>query len=335
MKKITLALPISLAFLVAIFFQSMTAFAIDPAEVEKALHGAGAVGWIHGAVAERDLYVFTYRNPDDFFDYLELSLVPADETINSVLKTLDRHDQVRIKGSFLSNPSPQKHIEVTAIEIVKKFTPGTGAGDYDHEAKIPEELKSITEADFLVHAIAGDGHILVVEFKDAIVPVYVKNAALAQDLFRGDIVHLKFRLQSSPKTPTHVRLNETADNPVQIVESIRAIHGKPADIEGALIMFPKSPEIIFNVFAVQQILPNGLKRQFTLVNFESPGAFAKIRAKLQAAWDRHPGEFVNGRNKLVSTRIRVRATGTFNEIDPNQANPQVLLIDENSITLSE
>jgi hypothetical protein len=34
---------------------------------------------------------------------------------------------------------------------------------------------------------------------------------------------------------------------------------------------------------------------------------------------------VSGRNKLISTKIRVRATGTFNEIDPNQANAQIVL----------
>ncbi len=108
-----------------------------------------------------------------------------------------------------------------------------------------------------------------------------------------------------------------------------------AVIEGALILFPKSPEIIFNIFAVQQELPDGLKRQYTLVNMEDPEAFAKIRAKLQAAWDKYGKEYVNGRNKFVSQRIRVKATGTFNQVSANQANPQVFLKNADAIEIIE
>ena len=54
--------------------------------------------------------------------------------------------------------------------------------------------------------------------------------------------------------------------------------------------------------------------------------FAAIRKKMQDAWDAAgEGSAVSGRNKLVSTRVRVRATGTYNEIDPNQANAQIVL----------
>ena len=52
------------------------AFAVDPVEIEKLLKSTGVEGWIHGSVENRDLYVFTYRNPGNFFDYLNMS-VPA------------------------------------------------------------------------------------------------------------------------------------------------------------------------------------------------------------------------------------------------------------------
>jgi hypothetical protein len=103
-----------------------------------------------------------------------------------------------------------------------------------------------------------------------------------------------------------------------------ALHGKPADLEGALVLFPQSPQVRFNVFAVLQELPGGLKRQFTLADFTSPAVFADIRAKLQAAWDAAPAA-VSGRNKLVSQSVRVRVKGTFNEVDTSQANVQILL----------
>ena len=100
-------------------------------------------------------------------------------------------------------------------------------------------------------------------------------------------------------------------------------------------MFPKSPEIQFNVFAVQQPLPSGLTRQYTLVNMVDPGVFSQIRAKLQKAWDSYPKSYVNGRNKLVSTKIQVKASGVINDVDPSQANPQILLKSADDIQIIE
>ena len=60
----------------------------------------------------------------------------------------------------------------------------------------------------------------------------------------------------------------------------------------------------------------------------------EIRRKLQDAWDAAgPGAAVSGRNKLISTKVRVRAKGTFNEIDPNQANAQIVLSGVDSLEI--
>jgi hypothetical protein len=321
--------------LVIMACQAQPARAVDLGQIEKDLSAKGVEGWIHGAVSDRDLYVFTYRTPGNFFDYVEMSLVAEKPEIAAKLPTLNRHDRVRIKGSFLKNPSPQKHISVDSLEVLEKYESGEKSEPYEHEAKLPGDLLNTTSGDFLVHAIGGEGRILVVEFKDQIVPVYVKKPELTKNLFRGDLIQLHYKIQDRPDSPTHLNLDDSAVEPVKVLESITSLHGKPAVIEGALIMFPKSPEIIFNVFAVQQELQSGLKRQYTLVNFEDPAAFAKIREKLQAAWDKHKGETVNGRNKLVSLRIKVKATGTFNEVDPNQANPQILLKSAASVEIIE
>jgi hypothetical protein len=327
-------------FLILGLALSLNANAIDLKEVEKQLTTTGVEGWIHGSVADQGLYVFTYRSANDFFDYVEMSLVapdlvPGKPDIAKQLKTLTRHDKVRIKGSFLDNPSPQKHISVTSIEILKPFQNPYPSDPYQHEAKLPDDLLNKSTATFLIHAIAGDGHILVAEYKDSICPIYVKNADLTKNLFRNDVVQLNFKIAKDPDHPMHLRLLENAPEPVKVLDSIQAKHGKPAVVEGALILFPKSPEIVFNVFAVQEQLPEGLSRQYTLVNFEDQAVFAKIRGDLQKAWDKYPGEYVNGRNKFVSKRIRVRATGTFNEVSDSQANPQILLKTVDSIQIIE
>lgn len=314
---------------------SACAHAVDLKEVEQKLTTTGAEGWIHGASPSQGLYVFTYRNPKDFFDFVEMSLVSRKSEITKQLETLNRHDKVLVKGVFLDNPSPQKHIDISSIEVTKKYTSPYPVPAYEHEARLPDELLNKTSGLFLVHAIAGDGHILVVEYKDSIVPIFVKNGDLAKNLYRGDLVQLNFAVQEYPDRPTHLYLDESNPKALQIVESIRSKHGKPGAVEGTLVLFSKSPEIMFNVFAVLEPLPEGLNRQYTLVNFDDPDTFSKIRAKLQAAWDKYPGEYTNGRNKLLSKRIRVKATGTFNEIDPSQANPQILLKTVDSVEITE
>jgi hypothetical protein len=322
--------------LIGVFAFSATlcgsAFAVDMKEVEKELTSTGVEGWIHGSVETQGIYVFTYRTPGNFFDYVEMSLVSDSPAIMKQLGTFDRHDKVRVKGAFIAdNPSPQKHIMISSVELLTKYTQPYPVEPYQHQAKIPDDLLGKNSATFLVHAIGGDGQILVVEYKDVILPIFVKNGALAKNLFRGDLVQLQYKIQKYPNEPVHLNLDPTASQPVQVLESIHAQHGKVVTLEGDLILFPKSPEINFNVFALKQDLPAGLSRQFTLVNFDSPDVFAAIREKLQAEWDKFPGAYVNGRNKLVSFRIRVRATGTINEIDPSQANPQILLGSADSV----
>ncbi|MBC7396537.1 MAG: hypothetical protein H7333_03760 [Bdellovibrionales bacterium] len=315
---------IILIFLNVLVF-TPAALAVDLIQIEKDLAGNGVQGTIHGAVEAQGLYVFSYRSPTDFFDHVEMSLVSDDAELSHQLETLNRHDLVLIQGSFLKNPSPQKHILLSSLKVVKKFDSGYPVDPYHHEAVIPDELLHLNTAIFLVHAVAGDGHVLVTEYKDSIVPFYVKNAALTRNLFRNDLVKLKFVAQENPGQPLHLLLDDNDPSPLVVIESIQAIHGKPGTIEGALVLFPQSPEIIFNVFAVDQPLDGGLKRQYTIVNFEDPALFKAIRDALQAAWDRHAGEYVNGRNKLVSTRVWVRVSGVFNEVSANQANPQILV----------
>ena len=324
-----------LTILAALFALSSLAQAVDLHEIEEKLTTTGVEGEVHGASPTLGIYVFNYRNPNDFFDYLEMSVVSDSPEVMKQLATLGRHDRIKLKGAFLHNPSPQKHINVASLEIVKKFQSSYPVPAYEYEARLPDELIHKDNGTFLVHALHADGHILVVEYKDAVMPIFVRNAELTKNLYRGDLIQLSISLQEYPDRPSHLKINETAAQPVRVLESVRAKHGTPVTVEGALILFPKSPEIKFNVFAVLQTLPEGLKRQFTLVNFDSPEAFKQLREALQKSWDKFPGAYVNGRNKLVSTRIRVKATGTFNEVDPNQANPQILMKSLESIEIIE
>jgi hypothetical protein len=310
-------------------------YAVDLNQVESQLKGAGVVGWIHGSVESQGIYVFTYRNPQNFFDYVEMSLTTTDPVIQKKFADLSRQDQVNVKGSFLPIPVPQKHIDVTSIDLVKKYNSGYATDPYQHQVKIPDDLLHQTTATFLVHAVAAGGSILVVEYQDAVLPIFVKNANLTKNLYRGDVVSLSYGIQSYPNQPVHLTINESATGAVTVLDSIAALNGKPASIQGRLILFPKSPEIKMNIFAVEAPMPAKLLRQYTLANLDNPQVFNDILLKLQAAWDRHPGAYVNGRNKLVSRGIQVKVTGTYNEVDPSQANAQIILKSADDITVIE
>jgi hypothetical protein len=298
---------------------ALAACAPLPVKLERALEAGRPVeGEIHGAYPELQQYVFTYREPDDFFDFVEVSLIPATPEVAEQLATLRRHDRVRIQGERAENRSAQMHVEVSAVEVVRKYEASPEVPSYEYEASIPQDLRGKDSELFLVHAVNAGGAVLVVERGDVVVPVFVRRPELTRNLARNDVVRLRYEIRERPNRPVHLELADVP-NPVEVVDAITPLHGQPADIEGPLVMFPRSPQVL-------QELPGGTRRQFTLVNFDDPAKFEAIRDKLQKAWaEAGDDAFVSGRNKLISTRVRVRAKGTFNQIDPNQANAQIIL----------
>jgi hypothetical protein len=305
-----------------------------PAKLEREIAAGRAVeGEIHGAYPDLELYVFTYRDPKNFFDFVEVSLIATTPEVAAQLATLRRHDRVKIAGAIADNRSNQTHVELRSLEVVRKYEASPEVPRYDYQASIPGDLRGKDNELFLVHAVNAGGTVLVVEREDVVLPVYVRRPELTRDLARNDVVRLYYDVRSRPDRPVHLELKDV-ERPVEVVDSVMALHGKPASVEGALVLFPKSPQVQFNVFAVLQELPGNAQRQFTLVNFDSQEAFAAIRKKLQDAWDAAgPGSAKSGRNKLISTKVRVRATGTYNEIDPNQANAQIVLESADSLQI--
>jgi hypothetical protein len=236
-------------------------------------------------------------------------------------------------GSIADNRSNQTHVELTSLEVVRKYEASPAVPPYDYQSSIPDDLRSKDNELFLVHAVNAGGTVLVVERGDVVLPVYVRRPELTRELARNDVVRLYYEIRSRPEEPVHLQLKDV-ETPVEVIDSVMALHGKPASLEGALVLFPKSPQVRFNVFAVLEELPGGMQRQYTLVNFSGDDTFAAIRKKAQDAWDAAgPNSAVSGRNKLISTKVRVRVTGTYNEIDPNQANAQIVLDSADSLEI--
>lgn len=330
MFQLAMALSVALGV-----FITTAAHAVSLEEIDRGLQSpAGIEAEIHGVASENGYYVLAFRDPGDFFNFRLVSLVanhlnPDFQKIQDSFKALGRHDLVRVKGRLNDLiTSPQPHALIDELTVVTKFVnPYPQVPPYQRATTLPDALLQRDEAVFKVHALFENGQVLVVEFGDAVIPVYVTRAedlAVTQGLYRNDIIRLKYTIARDPKRPVHLRL-QRVQGAVAVVDSMVSQHETSVDMCGLLIMFPKSPQVIFNVFAMQVAAGDELTRNYTLVNFSSPTVFQEIRLKAQAAWDANLSEVIAGRNYFINPKLKVCAKGKGNVQDPNQANPQILI----------
>ncbi len=297
--------------------------------VDAALRGKGLSGHMHAADGENGLLVFTYRNPENFFDNLQLSLKAATPEVAEQLAQLNRHDAVRLTGSIVNLENPQPHIRVASVEVLKAWALMEDIPTDTHRktTPLPEALKGKTEAPFLVHAVVDQGRVLVLEYRDQLVMMVAPDNTWTKDLFRGDRVTVRYSVRNWPKAPTHIELNtDTTEGkiPLQVVESLEALHEKKHTQQGRLVLFKQSPQINRDIWAVEQLLPDGTARYMTLVNFtDEDGGQGAIDAKLKTWWSTHPDKVRDGRNKLLKEGLRIQVEGTLNVVSPNQANAQL------------
>jgi hypothetical protein len=318
----------------ALFFGTTIACAstLDFGTMDKALHGDGLHGWMHGSEATGQLYVFTVRDPKDFFTHYEFPLVPHSPAIIEQLRKLGRHDEVLLKGELSpEGHPPQRHIEVTEVKLVKPYSDGLDLKRFELDPRLIDKLVKGHELVAKVHAVVAEGHGVVLDNQELVVPVYFKDNAQTKNLFRGDKIRLHYVIRKHPDEPVHLSPDPAVEKPVEVLSSILDVHGKPLTLEGFLVLFPKSPQINMDVYAIETVDSNGIALDYTLVNFEDADTFKKIQEKLKKAWTESFKSAERGRNKLINRKIRLRATGTGNEVDPGQANPQILLPSTHSI----
>jgi hypothetical protein len=297
---------------------------LEVAKLTGELESTGLVGSIHGAAPADNLFVLSVRDPESFFKHREFSLLARDDQTRRTLSGVNRHDRICVQGNLTQNPSPQQHISLKSAQILERWTGLDAYPDYKHVAQLPEALQSQSSFVGKVHAIAADGKILVMEYKDGVLPIFVQTPELTQDLYRGDIVRLAYTIQQWPQQPTHLQLDPKAEQPVEVLDAIAALHNQSKTFSGKLVKFPQSPQIQFDVYAIE-VETYGVNRTFTLVNFDDLAEFQKIRDQLSEIWDSHAQTVTSGRNLLINPEVIVEATGTINVVSTEQANPQILL----------
>jgi hypothetical protein len=285
------------------------------------LTSAGLIGRVHGATETSQMYVMSVREPNDFFSHREFSLLPNPE-ISNTLKQINRHDLICIQGNLIANPSPQKHIAVKSIQVLESWAQPEKFKPYARK-KLPNEL---TQTNFIgqVHAISEDGKVLVVEYQDNIIPIFVTATEYTKGLYRGDIIKLGYQIQQHPQKPIHLQLDTTIAKPLEVIDAIAAWNNQKKTLSGHLVKFPQSPQLNFDVYAME-VDTQGIKRYFTLINFENMVEFDKIRQKLAKIWDDNVATAKSGRNMLINPEVTIEATGFISIISTEQANPQILL----------
>ena len=177
------------------------------------------------------------------------------------------------------------------------------------------------------------------EYGDRIVPVLVTEpttATLVKTFYRGDLVKVRVTTRKNPDAPMHVALSKTTslgvdEKPIELIESLVRSHGSPIEKTGVLVKFPKSPQIMFNIYALLVEDQEGTNIQYTLVNFDSQEVFKAVREKLENKWNEKLGTEENNRNKLINRKIVLKAKGISNMVDQGQANPQILINSANDI----
>lgn len=305
---------------------------LELSQLSQELEGNGLIGRIHGASAAAKMVVLSVREPGNFFAHREFSLIAGDDTVQTTLDQLHRHDQVCVQGNVIENPSPQSHVKVSAIEVQDAWTGLDGHPDYEYEEGVPEELMGQSSFVGEVHAIGEGGKVLVMEYKDRVLPIFVPSPEGTQSLYRGDIVRLSYQIQQYPGSPMHLQLDPAVAEPIEMIDAIAPQHGEAQTLSGHLVQFPKSPQLRFDVYAIEVEETEGVSRTFTLLNFNDMEAFEGIRTKLAEIWENQKDTVVTGRNYLINPDITIEASGLINVISPEQANPQILLDNADALT---
>ena len=280
---------------------------------------------LHASVTEFSQFVVTYRNPENFFDFDHFPLIPESRQVRVQLSQLKRHDVIRIWGRLEERTDSQTHLFANRLEVVRTHI--DDLPEFDRDFELPDEVLGLSEIIAKVHANVSDGKVLVIDYKGGIFPVIVPAdmTSWSRALYRGDKIVLRYQVQSAPARPMHLVLSRTSQEPIQVLESALGFHQQPVDFIGSVVLYPKSPQISLDIFAIRVDRGDGVHLDFTLVNFEDFDLFFAILAKVQGFWDASDQSPQNGRNNLHKPELLIRVRGEGHVVDPNQANPQILI----------
>jgi len=316
--------------------------------LSEKLRDGGLKGWIHGAANSYNTYTFTYRSEDPademaFFKSEQFSLVASNPEVKEALQSLSRHDQVKLHGVILENQSPLVHLKIDRLEVLEKY-PAALKNEYSFDPS-PFIEKGSFDVLGQVHANVGSeefGRALILDWKDILIPIAVPKTLSAEtkDLIRGDIIQVSLKVVASPHSTKHFFLDESAKQPLKVVDSMRQCHGQQRTVEGYLVKFDQSPAIRTDIYAIRVEDLNGIARNFTLFpsntdRDEFVRVFRAVSAKAKTAWTESALPALVIRNFSAKKGVLVKANGRINVVSSEQANAQIYLDSQENVTFSD
>lgn len=191
-------------------------------ELEGMLNGQQGAR-VHGAIPSGNIYVFG----DGGFYY---SAYTRDPALAETFKTLKRNDDLTITANYTRTGSAQPHINVT--ELAHNFaSDSTFKHKFDYSRF--DGLESVTLLGS-VHAVAGAGEVLVFNYEDIVIPVFVDEALHeeASALWKFDIVLLDLSIQRIPGRPLHFYTRDDSGDAIRLVDAITDCDGVTTDLVG-------------------------------------------------------------------------------------------------------
>ncbi len=313
--------------------ESLAKTLASPQGLAGALHGrvpgsSGALGPSQGGAA-----VLTVRDPENFFESRQVSLVAANPDVQETLQLFQRNDAICVRGELAPFGGDQVHILVSEAFVLQAMPDRyPELPPYRYTGPEPEQLPDAGVVQARIHSsVTG---LLVVELGDRLVPVYLPEGMTCGDRYwRFDTVVLPFRkrLVPGPGGVTHLELDANACE-LQVIESLRQQNGHRVAVTGSLTLFPRSPLITRDTYAVS-VAKDGFQTAYTVVNFDNREIFEAAQGLLAQAWQNATQGIERGRNHFVNPSVRVQVTGTLNMVSQDQANPQIVLEDIGGIVL--
>jgi len=262
--------------------------ALDTQTWESRLSGLLAAE-VHGSIPSGGITVFNVGG-----DYI--SAYTRDPDLAETFKTLKRYDRVDISANYTITGSAQPHINVTELGFSSK-----AESTYEHNFDY-QRFDGLDNVKLLgsVHAVAGSGEVLVFNYENIVIPIFVDDAfqEKARTLWKFDKVLLDLSVEPRPGRPLHFYTNINSDNPIRIVDAVKDCDGKTADLVGNLINLNNADN---NFFGVEVFDENKAYRSYLVISNAS---------LLTDIWNQHLDKVVDGKGgktTIPDFKVKVNA----------------------------
>ena len=298
--------------------------------MNRQLKHQGLTGYIHAANTATKTVVLTVNEPGG--KSRNVALIAETPALWNQLNTLQRYDLVRVKGERVYRLYPQAHVVINRLTVLKRWQPDVAKGlpALHADPNLANPFMALIDQPTLtgtIHAVAGQGHVLLLDYKGAVYPLVAPDNTQTQHLWRGDRVTLRLSMMVTPNSPLHLMLEPATPGdtkrPVDVLEAIKTLHNQPTEAKGYLVLYPKSPAMAKDSWALAHTLPEGGVRYYLLESAWGKQGQMSLDRYLAHLWQSDPHAAEAGRQKWLKPQLLLQAKGLVWVEQPNQFQPRL------------